>query len=92
MTAQARIRPAPRVDWNRVMLNLRSEGYSMHDVSSLTGIPRSTLKSWSHLGCNPNHQDGETLVAFWCEAMQLPRESLPTVAAHLAGARLYANR
>lgn len=84
------ITPAPRIDWNRVLLTLRTEGYSLHDVSSFTGIPRSTLTSWQ-AGCSPGHQDGETLVKFWSEATQLPRESLP-ISDSTVGARLYANR
>lgn len=84
------VTPAPRVDWNAVLLALRREGYTLHDVAAFTGIPRSTLTSWQ-AGSNPGHQDGETLVRFWSEALQLPREALPE-APVTAGARLYASR
>lgn len=68
-------RPPP-IDWNAVFLALRNEGYTTHDVGSLTGIPRSTIVSWM-AGHEPRHQDGETIIAFWGEVTQLPRESLP---------------
>lgn len=86
-----RITPAPRIDWNRVLLALRAEGYSLHDVATFTGIPRSTLTSWQ-AGSTPGHQDGETLIKFWSETTQLPRETLPAAAAINNGARIYANR
>lgn len=85
------IAPAPRIDWNRVLLALRAEGYSLNDVATFTGIPRSTLTSWQ-AGSNPGHQDGETLIKFWSEATQLPRETLPAAVGVGGGARLYANR
>ena len=71
------VSPAPHIDWNSVFLALRREGYTLHDVSSLVGIPRSTLMGWAAEGREPRHQDGETVIKFWCGAMDLPRESLP---------------
>ncbi|WP_419204344.1 hypothetical protein [Bordetella trematum] len=68
--------PAPRIDWNMVLLGLRREGYSLHDVAYYTGIPRGTMIGWAQ-GAEPRHQDGETVIKFWTEATQLPRESLP---------------
>lgn len=70
------ITPAPPIDWNRVFLTLRNEGYTLHDVEAFTRIPRGTMRSWA-TGSEPRHQDGETIIKFWSEATQLPRESLP---------------
>lgn len=70
------ITPAPPVDWNRVFLVLRGEGYTLYDVSNFVSIPRATLQGWMN-GAEPRHQDGETVIRFWSEATQLPRESLP---------------
>ncbi len=70
------ITPAPPIDWNRVFLTLRGEGYTMHDVASLVRIPRGTMMSWM-AGTEPRHQDGETVIKFWSEVTNLPRESLP---------------
>lgn len=74
------ITPAPPIDWNRVFLTLRNEGYTLHDVAAYTRIARSTMQSWA-TGSEPRHQDGETIIKFWSEATQLPRESLPVRAA-----------
>ncbi|WP_051439462.1 hypothetical protein [Bordetella petrii] len=70
------VTPAPRVDWNAVLLALRREGYTLHDVAALVRIPRTTLIGWMG-GAEPRHQDGETVIRFWCETTQLSRESLP---------------
>ncbi len=70
------ITPAPAIDWNRVFLTLRGEGYTLHDVALYTRIARGTLRGWAE-GAEPRHQDGETVIRFWSEATQLPRESLP---------------
>ncbi|CUJ67591.1 Uncharacterised protein [Achromobacter sp. 2789STDY5608628] len=85
------ITPAPPVDWNRVFLTLRGEGYTMHDVAAYTGIPRVTMIGWSQ-GAEPRHQDGETIIRFWSEATQLPREALPTRPPEMFASRLAQSR
>ncbi|CAO3886744.1 hypothetical protein [Achromobacter mucicolens] len=86
------ITPAPPIDWNRVFLTLRSEGYTLHDVAAYTRIPRGTMMGWMR-GAEPRHQDGETIIKFWTEATQQPREALPerspvAFASRLAEARV----
>lgn len=70
------ITPAAPIDWNRLFLTLRGEGYTLYDIASYTRIPRATMQGWMY-GAEPRHQDGETIIKFWSEATQLPRESLP---------------
>ncbi|RIQ11579.1 hypothetical protein D0839_16335 [Bordetella avium] len=79
--------PAPAVDWSGVFLALRREGYTMGDVSHYAQIPRATMIGWAQ-GAEPRHQDGETVIKFWSEVMQLPREALPTLESNRAGSRL----
>lgn len=85
------ITPAPPVDWNRVFLTLRGEGYSLYDVANLTRIPRSTLLGWMQ-GAEPRHQDGETAIKFWSEATQQPREALPVRSAQEFASRIAESR
>ncbi|WP_368640590.1 hypothetical protein ABRZ04_05255 [Castellaniella ginsengisoli] len=83
------IRPAPAIDWNAIFLTLRREGYTVRDVADIVGIPTSTIKGWM-AGSEPRHQDGETIIQFWCEAADRPRESVPTIegfTSHLAARR-----
>lgn len=70
------ITPAPPIDWNRLFLILRGEGYTLYDIAAYTRIPKSTLIGWMQ-GSEPRHQDGETIIRFWSEATQMPREALP---------------
>ncbi len=70
------VTPAPAIDWNSLFLTLQREGYTMNNVAAYTRIARSTMESWRR-GAEPRHQDGETVIKFWSEATQLPRESLP---------------
>lgn len=85
------IAPAPPVDWNRVFLTLRNEGYNLHDVAAFTRIPRGTMIGWMQ-GAEPRHQDGETIIRFWSEATQLPREALPERRAEDFASRLAESR
>lgn len=85
------ITPAPGIDWNLVLLSLRREGYSLHDVAAMTRIPRATMQGWSY-GSEPRHSDGETIIKFWSETTQLPRESLPLRTEADCLARVYRRR
>jgi len=68
-----------RVDWARVLLDLRRSGYSMRAFSDSLGIARSTITGWM-AGSEPKHADGEKLLAFWSyatgrELSAVPREA-----------------
>lgn len=82
--------PAPAIDWNRVFLMLRREGYTTRDVSSIVGVPRSTITGWMS-GSEPRHREGETVIQFWCETTGQSREGLPLsrgeFTSHLAAKR-----
>lgn len=90
MTHPVRPASAPAIDWNRVFLTLRRAGYTMGEISSIVGIPRSTIDGWMS-GAEPRHQHGETIIQFWSETTGLPRESLPlskgVFTSHLAARR-----
>ena len=85
------ITPAPPIDWNRLFLTLRGEGYTMHDVAAFVRIPRGTMMSWM-AGAEPRHQDGETVIKFWSEVTNLPRESLPVRSGLIFTSRLAEGR
>jgi lambda repressor-like predicted transcriptional regulator len=75
-----------RVDWFRVLADLRANGWSETNLSTQIQIARSTINSWKS-GSEPRHADGEILVAFWCECSGKPRESLPLAARESSAAR-----
>lgn len=72
-----RIRRELRVDWFRVLADLRRLGFSQNEVAKQTAISRSTLLGWHLRTSEPAHAAGERLIAFWCTVMDRPRESLP---------------
>jgi hypothetical protein len=54
-----------RVDWWRVLEDLRRSGLSMDSISQAVGIPRSTLLGYRNLDAEPKHADGSLVVALW---------------------------
>jgi hypothetical protein len=66
-----------RVDWFRTLAELQGKGYNVATVAAAIDVPRSTVMGWRLQDAEPRHADGERLVNFWCQVMQLPREALP---------------
>ena len=78
-----RKRPA-RIDWFRVIVNLEREGYAIRDLAAQ--LEKS--KGWvEHLknspGAEPRFDDGNALLALWCEAMDKSLADVPTEGAHI---------
>ncbi len=65
-----------RVDWVRVLLDLRRSGYSMRAFADSLGIARSTITGWM-AGSEPKHADGEKLLAFWSYATGRQLSAVP---------------
>lgn len=66
-----------RVDWFRLMVELKRAGWSLRAMSAATGISKPVLVGLRNSGSEPKHKAGETLVALWCQATGLTREALP---------------
>lgn len=69
--------PDQRVNWFRLLADLKRAGFSHYAVAKDLGIPRETVRDWSSRVQEPRHYAGELLIAFWCERMDRPRESVP---------------
>lgn len=69
---------ATRVDWFRVLDDLKREGYGLREISHFTVIPRSTLFQY-RAGMEPGYSTGERLVKFWMEATGRDRQALPHI-------------
>ncbi len=54
-----------RVDWWRILDDLRKLGLGFDAVSRGTGIPVSTLAGYKNLNAEPKHADGSVLIALW---------------------------
>jgi hypothetical protein len=66
-----------RVDWFRLLADLKRLGWSHYAIEHATRIPRESLRDWANRISEPRHHAGEKLIAFWCLHMDRPRESVP---------------
>lgn len=67
-----------RVDWFRLLTQLKDEGYSLYAVSHFTGIPKSTLIGYKQ-GSQPSYHQGVNLLKFWMQAVGRSAEQVPMV-------------
>lgn len=74
-----------RVDWFRLLAQLKAEGYSLYAVSHFTEIPKGTLIGYKQ-GSQPLYQNGVRLVAFWAQSMEKDVAEVPTISpySHMA--------
>lgn len=70
--------PTLRIDWFRVLADLKRSGFSVADVSQQIAVPRATLQDWAG-GAEPRHSDGENLLEFWVAACKAKRDDAPLV-------------
>lgn len=70
---QVRLRPT---DWSRLLLELRKAGYTYGTLASAVAISRTQLFRYA-TGAIPKHDDGEVLIAFWCEVYGRARQDAP---------------
>lgn len=67
-----------RVDWFRLLNQLKVEGYSLYGVSHFTGIPKSTLIGYKN-GSQPSYHQGVDLLQFWSQATGKALAEVPTI-------------
>jgi len=53
-----------KIDWFRILADLRNAGYTQVSVANRLGVPRSRVRDWS-AGTTPRFDDGALLVMFW---------------------------
>ena len=74
-----------RVDWFRVLADLRDHGLVMRVITSCTGISKPTLLDIRNQGADPKMHQGELLIALWMRTTgktfdQVPRDGEPRTA------------
>lgn len=67
-----------RVDWFRLIVQLKAKGYSLSMVGYFTGIPKDTLAIYKQ-GSQPSYHRGVTLLQFWAEVMDCDTNDAPTI-------------
>lgn len=74
-----------RVDWFRLLDDLKRAGKSLYDIEAGVSIPKSTLVGYKN-GSEPKHCDGEKLITFWCKSTSRHRTEIPLVRITLSAA------
>ena len=75
-----------RVDWFRILDDLKRLGFSLYALEAQVSIPKSTLIRYKD-GTEPSYQNGEKLVSFWCQVTGSGRDAIPTETVGLSAYR-----
>lgn len=67
-----------RVDWFRLLTDLKAEGYSLSAIGHFTRIPKSTIIGYKQ-GSQPAYHQGVCLLQFWSEATGRDTVEAPTI-------------
>ena len=67
----------PRVDWFRLLMDLKRAGLSLESIARMVEVSKSAVIGWKNLDAEPKHREGERLIALWERMSGMPRESVP---------------
>jgi hypothetical protein len=54
-----------RIDWFRILADLRDKGLTQCDVAHEIDVPRTRVRDWYAKGVSPRFDDGALLVTLW---------------------------
>lgn len=54
-----------KIDWFRILVDLRDCGLTHCDVAREIGVPRTRVRDWYSQGATPRFDDGALLVTLW---------------------------
>ena len=74
---QAKPMAVNRVDWFRVLSDLRSAGMALTLIATVVRCSKGTLLGLRNAEAEPKHDVGERIVLLWMRQTSLPREKLP---------------
>ncbi len=76
--------PVDRVDWFRVLTDLRRSGMALSLISAVVLLSKTKLLDLRNLGAEPKHAPGERLLTLWMQQTGLPRENVPKLSQQYA--------
>ena len=79
MTWFNRLPSSPRVDWFRVLLDLKRAGCALKEIAAFIAVSKSAVVGWRNLDAEPKHRDGERLIELWLVRTRKPLAELPVV-------------
>ncbi|MAR93329.1 MAG: hypothetical protein CML06_21005 [Pseudomonadales bacterium] len=66
-----------RIDWFRIVADLRGAGVTVKDMSQTLDIPRSTIHGWCNEISNPRVETGLRVIQFWADTCERPVDEVP---------------
>lgn len=79
--------PADRVDWFRVLSDLRRAGMALTLIATVTHSSKTRLLGLRNADAEPKHATGERIIRLWIQQTGLPREKLPMQSATYSSER-----
>jgi len=67
-----------RVDWERIIEDLRDNEFSHQSISEFVLVPKSSIQNWKN-GAEPRFYDGLNLISLWCTFMKKGFEEVPRI-------------
>ena len=77
MTTLLRQVKVKRVDWFRVLADLRGHGLPLRVITACTGISKPTLLDLRNQDADPKMHQGELLIELWMRTTKLTRDDVP---------------
>lgn len=79
--------PVDRVDWFRVLSDLRRAGMALPLIATLTRYSKGRLLNLRNSDAEPKHAVGERIVQLWMQQTGLTRDKLPMQSASYSAER-----
>jgi hypothetical protein len=67
------------VEWSAVIADLQAAGHDRCKIAKAIGVPEKRMYQWVAIDCQPRHDDGARLVAYWCSITGKAETSIPVV-------------
>lgn len=68
-----------RVDWSKLIEQLRDAGLTPADIASRLQIGERTVWYWKEAVTQPTHYTGERVIELYCAVRCVQRESVPVL-------------
>lgn len=66
-----------RVDWFRVLTDMRTLGLTLKVITAATGVSKATLLDLRNQEADPKTHQGELLIALWVRTTGRPADEVP---------------
>lgn len=66
-----------RIDWFRVLMDLKQAGLSLHAIAALVGVSKTAVIGWKNHDAEPGHTHGERVLMLWERATGKGRADAP---------------